>query len=70
MEMIRNLVGRIRNWYLGKLIENEPDSMIVIFGMRRPFLAVKFDQSVAWVKTNWQFLIGTALAIVGLLMAS
>jgi hypothetical protein len=70
MKKIKEIRQRIRRWYDGKPIENDPNSMLVFIGMDRPPLAVKFDETVKWAKTHWQFLVGTAIAIIGLFLAS
>ena len=52
----------IRQWYVGKPYENDPSSPVVIIGMRRPNLAVKFDQLIDWFKTHWTAIIISVIA--------
>ena len=62
------MINKIKKWYQGKLVypENEPDSGVIFISpgyYEKPFLA-KFISLVIqfWLK-NWQFMIGTLVAI-------
>ena len=63
---------RIKKWYKGVYVppDNDPDD-VVIFLMGhydRPVLARVIDQCVAFSRLHWKWLIGTAIALIGLLV--
>ena len=63
---------RLREWWAGKVIrpDNDPNSGVVFFPyIQRPFLARHYEALTKFVGANWQFLIGTAIGIVGLVLA-
>ena len=70
-----SLVEKIRTWYHGKYVPprpNDPDSSLVIISpghYEQPAFA-KFLRTVGrfWL-AHWQWIIGTAIAVTGLIFA-
>lgn len=63
---------KIKDWWAGELINpnTEPESYAIFTPyMQRPFLARGFEIVYDFVLSNWQFLIGTAISIAGLVLA-
>ena len=62
------MLQKIKNWYQGKLIfpENEPDSGVIFVSpgyYEKPFMARVLSRFfVFWLK-NWQFIVGTLVAV-------
>lgn len=69
MKKIKAVLQSIRNWYIGKPYENELGSSIFFVGMVRPTLAIKFDAIIFFIRAEWKWLVGTALTILGLVIA-
>jgi hypothetical protein len=68
------MLAKIRKWYQGEVIpyENEPGSHVVIIGWdeKRHWTAEVAHTLVKFWFAHWQWTIGTALAVVGLLIAA
>lgn len=66
-------IQRIRQWYDGEIemVHNEPDSPIVFIGVstRRHWTADLAHGALAFYLKHWQWLWGTALVVVGLVLA-
>lgn len=69
-----NSAEQIREWYRGKYIQprpNDPNSPIVVISpghYEQPLLAKCFGALGRFWLAHWQWIIGTSLAIIGLLL--
>lgn len=68
------MFDKIKEWYEGEYIpyRNDPDSPVVIVGpghLRRPVLAYMIKWTFDFWLAHWQWVITTALAIIGLIFA-
>ena len=70
-----SLAERIRDWYRGTYVPpppNDPDSPIVIISIghyEQPLLAKLLGISGRFWLDHWQWIIGTALAVLAILVA-
>lgn len=66
-------MGQIRKWYEGKLTpyENDPGSSVVFFGWNceRHWTSKLAHIVVAFYLREWKWVIGTAIALVGVWVA-
>jgi hypothetical protein len=66
-----SLVAPIRRWWEGDLYENEPGALVVfIGGVRRHWTARACRAIWEYARENHRWLIGTGIAIVGLIIAA
>jgi len=64
--MFKKIKVRVRNWYLGEFVKGWTSGGVAYpGGIRRPWVAVKFD----WCRKEYKWIITTLIAIAGLLIA-
>ena len=67
------MIDRVRKWYVGTYVpfKNEPSSGVYFFGgdFRRHWTARLVRVGVEFYLREWKWVIGTALAIVGISLA-
>ena len=67
------LVDRIRDWYSGRYVppRNDPDSTLVVISpghYEQPLMAKFLRTAGRFWLAHWQWIIGTILAIIGIIV--
>jgi len=71
MGIFSRIPKRIANWYRGPFVppDNSPGSLVARFGHHEPPLLAKILRRIGRiVATDWKWLIGTAIAIVAIVL--
>ena len=65
------ILRKIKLWYQGKHIDNDPDSEVLLIGFYdRHWTAVIARSVLGFVKREYKWLIGTLLLILGLVISA
>lgn len=68
--MINSFFKKFKKWWNGKPYESNPDSMFVFIGIDYPKPRIYWDRFKEHIEKNWQFWIGTVIAIWGLWLSA